>query len=380
MIIGIDVHKLSESVCVTDMDGKIVEEYKMDNSKENWDSFMKKYPKKSDIVVESSTTGKYVARLLRDNGFNIHLANPKALKIIFKSAKKTDKNDARSLAKLFRIGELPESYLPSREIDDIRSMIRYRRSLGEEVAALKNRVHALLARNGISIDASDIFGTKALKKMLGLSGELNETDRFILTDLISGFKTVSGNIARVQGKLASMGMNNEEVRILMSIPGIDYYTSLGIYSEIGDISRFPDADHLASYTGLVPRVDQSGSTAIYGHITKGGPSVLRFFIVNAVHTLIRLSPTFKKLYRKMNKKLGKNRTIIAIARKLTVIIYNMLAKKQEFVENHLFKPLLERKLKSMETRSKTSYEFKKEDMEKVIGEITMQTTSNKLLS
>jgi Transposase and inactivated derivatives len=209
--------------------------------------------------------------------------------------------------------------------------------------------------------------------MLDLSGELNETDGFIFTDIISGFKIVSGNIARVQGKLASMGMNMEDVRILMSIPGIDYYTSPGIYSEIGDISRFPDADHLASYTGLVPRVDQSGSTAIYGHITKGWLSVLRFFIVNAVHTLIRLSPTFKKLYRKMNKKLGKNRTIIAMARKLAVIIFNMLAKKQKFVENRLFKPLLERKLKSMETRPKTSYEFRKEDMEKVIGEVTMQT-------
>ena len=121
-----DVHKLSESVCVTDMDEKIVEEYKMDNTKENWDSFMKKYPKKSDIVVESSTTGKHVARLLMNNGFNIHLSNPRSLKIIFKSAKKKDKNDARYLAKIFRMGELPESYLPSMEIDDVRSMIRYK--------------------------------------------------------------------------------------------------------------------------------------------------------------------------------------------------------------------------------------------------------------
>ena len=107
MIIGIDAHKLSESVCVTDKNGNIMEEYKMDNTEENWTAFMNKYPKDdTEIAVESSTTGKYVAHLLRDNGFNIHLANPKKLKITFSSNKKTDKNDARNLAKLLRMGEL----------------------------------------------------------------------------------------------------------------------------------------------------------------------------------------------------------------------------------------------------------------------------------
>ena len=380
MIIGIDAHKLNESVCVTDMDGKIVEEYRMDNTEKEWNVFMGKYSKDSDVVVESSTTGKYVARLLRDNGFRIHLANPKALKIIFRSTKKTDKNDARNLAKLFRMGELPESYLPSREIDSIRSMIRYRRSPGEEVTAIKNRVHALLARNGLSVDASDIFGKRALKKMLDLSASLNETDGFILTDLLSRFRAISDNIDSVQDRLASMGKDNEYVNILMSIPGIDYYTALGIYSEIGDISRFPDADHLASYTGLVPKVDQSGSVAIYGHVTKAGPSVLRFFIVNSVHTLIKLSPTFKRLYRKMKKRIGRNRALIAVARKLAVTIYNMLAKKEEFAENHLFESLKERKLKAMEKRSGKVKEFTKEDMEKIIGEMTISSKSNKLLS
>ncbi len=362
MIIGIDAHKLSESVCVTDNEGKIVEEYRMDNTEKEWNVFMGKYSKDSDVVVESSTTGKYVARMLRDNGFRIHLANPKALKIIFRSTKKTDKNDARNLAKIFRIGELPESYLPSREIDNIRSMIRYRRSLGEEVTAIKNRVHALLARNGLSVEASDIFGKRALKKMLELSANLNETDGFILTDLISRFGSINKNIETVQDRLASMGKDNEYVKILMSIPGIDYYTALGIYSEIGDISRFPDADHLASYTGLVPKVDQSGSVAIYGHVTKAGPSVLRFFIVNSVHTLIKLSPTFRRLYKKMKKRIGRNRSVVAIARKLAVTIYNMLAKKEEFVENHMFEALKKRKLKVMEARSNKSEKFTKEDM------------------
>ena len=76
---------------MTDRDRNIVEEYKMNNTEENWNSFMEKYPKDAEIAVESSTTGKYVAMLLRDNGFRIHLANPKALRVIFSSTKKTER-------------------------------------------------------------------------------------------------------------------------------------------------------------------------------------------------------------------------------------------------------------------------------------------------
>lgn len=175
MIIGIDAHKLSESICVTDGDGNIVEEYKMNNTEENWNSFMEKYPKDAEIAVESSTTGKYVAMLLRDNGFRIHLANPKALRIIFRSTKKTDRNDARNLAKLLRMGELPESYLPTKEIDGYRTMIRYRRSLGEDMTALKNKVHALLAGYGIKIDAADIFGRKGIAQIRYSYGKLSNS-------------------------------------------------------------------------------------------------------------------------------------------------------------------------------------------------------------
>ncbi len=381
MYIGIDAHKLSESVCVTDRDGTILEEYRMDNTEEAWNRFMKKYSKDDMVIaVESSTTGKYVAHLLRDNGFNIHLANPKELKPIFRSNKKTDKNDARILAKLLRTGDLPESYLPSREVDELRTAIRYRRSLGEEITSIKNKVHALLAIHGISIGASDIFGKRSLSRILASSDGLPETDSIILTDLISRFSDLSARVEKMQDKLASMGNGIEEVKTLMTIPGIDYYTAIAIYSEIGDIKRFPDAEHLSSYAGLVPRVDQSGETAIYGHITKSGPSVLRYFIVNTVHTLVKVSPTFMGIFRKLKKRIGRNRSIIAVARKLAVIIYKMLEKKKEFVEEHAFKTLKEKKLKNMAARSEISHRFSRDDMENVIKEAGIHSKSTRLLS
>ena len=378
MYIGIDAHKLSESICVTDDAGTIVEEYKMENTQENWNGFMNRYGREcTEIAVESSTSGKYVARLLRDSGFKIHLTNPKELKMIFRS--NAYKNDAMILAKLLRTGDLPESYLPSKEIDELRTAIRYRRSLGEELS-IRNKVHAILAMHGIRIEASDIFGKRSLNRILESSDKLPEMDRIILTDLISRFNDLSMRIEKLQDKIASLGNSIEEVKTLMTIPGIDYYTAIAIYSEIGDIKRFPDAEHLSSYTGLVPRVDQSGENAIYGHITKSGPSLLRYFIVNSVHTLIKLSPTFKTIYRKLKKRIGRYRSIIAVARKLAVVIYNMLEKKKEFVEEHAFKALKERKLKNMESRSKRPHGFSRDEMETVIKEAVISSKSNKLLS
>ena len=299
---------------------------------------------------------------------------------LWKSKKKTDKNDARILARLLRTGDLPESYLPTKEIDDMKTMIRYRRSLSEDITAIKNRIHAVLTRNGISISSSDIFGKRSLQVILDSSRNMSSADKIVLADLISQYNDINAGVRRIQNQLASMGKGIEGIRILITVPGIDYYAALGVYSEIGDITRFPDAEHLSSYTGIVPRVDQSGNKAIYGHITKSGPSVLRFFLVNSVHSLIKLSPTFKKIYRKLKKRIGKNRAIIATARKLAVVIFKMLSKNQHFVDDYMFQTLYERKLKNMESRAKMAKEFQQKDMEKIIGEVNIQSQSIKLLS
>ncbi|MGC8664003.1 MAG: IS110 family transposase [Thermoplasmata archaeon] len=101
MIIGLDVHK--DLVYVTQMeeDGKIIEQYEMENREESWSRFVGKYLlEMPEIALEASTSGKYVARLLRDAGFSVHMADPKKLSLIYKSTKKNDKEDSEKLAKL----------------------------------------------------------------------------------------------------------------------------------------------------------------------------------------------------------------------------------------------------------------------------------------
>ena len=118
----------------------------------------------------------------------------------------------------------------------------------------------------------------------------------------------------------------------MTIPGINFYTASGIISEIGTIHRFTNKERFASYTGLIPKEHSSGTKTVKGHITKHGPSLLRFFLVETVHSLIKYTKKFKSKYLSIVRRLGKKRSIIAIARILAETIYIMLKNNVKYIE------------------------------------------------
>ena len=136
----------------------------------------------------------------------------------------------------------------------------------------------------------------------------------------------------------------------MTIPGINIYSATSIVAEIGDINRFDRKEKLASYAGLTPRQNQSGSRDIRGHITKHGPSMLRFILVTAAHSLIKYSKKMRMKYLSIVRRTGRNRAIVAIARILVETIYVMLSKGVEFDDQ--IETLTERKQKTMAARAK----------------------------
>lgn len=338
-------------------DGGIGEQYEMANAEDSWAEFRTRYLYlKPEISLEVSTSGKYVARMLRDMGFSVHLADPVKLALIFNTAKKNDKEDSYKLAKLLRLGELPEVHLPTRFSDDLRSIVRYRKSLGEEITMIKNRVHAILTKNGISINATDIFGKRGLREIDSRSYKLTTAERIIMSDLLSRVSDLMGKEIALEDQIAVMVSGNEDVRLLMTIPGINLYSAACIISEIDDVSRFGSKEKLASYAGLVPRQDQSGNIDRRGHITKHGPSMLRFILVNAAHIAIKYSKRMRTKYLSLVRRLGKNRSIVAIARHLLEVVYAMLSKRVEFVDN--IDSLTERKIAAMYMRSRNPHRIR----------------------
>jgi transposase len=350
MIIGLDVHKDLVYVTRMENDGKITEQYEMKNSEESWNKFVGKYIlEMPEIALEASTSGKHVARILRDSGFSVHIADPKKLALIFKSSKKNDRSDSENLAKLLRLNEFPEAYLPSREYEEMRTLTRHRKYLGEEVVRIKNKVHSILSLNGIKIKATDIFGKKGLSELSKSIERLSYSEKIVINDMLKRIIDIKERSEKIENEMAKIGKDREDVNRLMTIPGINIYIATGIIGEIGDIHRFRNKESLASYAGLVPRQDQSGKNDRKGHITKEGPSMLRYLLVLAAHTVIKYSKKMKNKYLSLVRRIGKNRAIVAIARILAETIFTMLKKNVDFEDEII--PLTEKKVKKMIERA-----------------------------
>ena len=346
----IDVHKRLVNITEMDGDGSVRENYEIENNEEAWKAFVERYSgTKQEIALEQSTSGKYVARLLRDRGLSVHLADPVKLALIYNSPKKNDKEDSYKLAKLLRLGELPEVHLPSEYSDDLKSLVRYRKSLGEKVTMIKNRIHAILSMHGIIVDATDIFGRKGLREIEKSFPKLKENKKIVMEDMLKRLSDLFDREREMENRMALAVKDDHRVKLLMTIPGINVYSAAVIISEIDDISRFSSKEKFASYAGLVPKQYQSGNRDIRGHISKRGPSMLRFILVTASHTAIKKSKKLRAKYLGIVRRVGKSRAIVAIARILAELIFTMLKNNKEFIDK--IDSLTARKMKSMSQRA-----------------------------
>ena len=227
---------------------------------------------------------------------------------------------------------MKEIYIPSEEIENIRSLVRYRHSLGEEITLKKNKVHALLTSYGIIIKATDPFGKKGLREIENNYNNLNYSDGIVLRSLLNDISFIKEREKEIETEISIISNNSNDIQLLMTIPGINFYTAAGIISEIGTINRFLNKERFASYTGLIPKEHSSGTKTVNGHITKHGPSLLRFFLVETVHSLIKYTKKFKSKYLSIVRRLGKKRSIIAIARILAETIYSMLKNNVKYID------------------------------------------------
>ena len=331
IVIGLDVHKRSVYATVIEDNGNIIVQKNMENNIEIVNKFLFNY-KNHDIVIESSTSGKYLSKELLKLNYKVHLINPSKVPEISNNYKKTDKEDSFQLADVFRKGGMKEIYIPSEDIENIRSLVRYRHSLGEEITLKKNKIHALLTSHGIIIKATDPFGKKGLKEIENNYNNINYSDKIVLRSLLSDISFIKEREKEIETEISSISDNSNDIKLLMTIPGINFYTASGIISEIGTIHRFTNKERFASYTGLIPKEHSSGTKTVKGHITKHGPSLLRFFLVETVHSLIKYTKKFKSKYLSIVRRLGKKRSIIAIARILAETIYIMLKNNVKYIE------------------------------------------------
>lgn len=215
---------------------------------------------------------------------------------------KTDKVDARILAHLLRADLVAESYVPQGNIREMRNLVRHRLSLVKMRTMIKNKVHAVIDKYGYRCEFSDLFGKSGIAWITTL--EFGELDRLFLDNHLSLIESINLRIGKVDEAIKKRACEDEDVRLLLSLTGIDVYSALLIRSEIGPITRFSNHKKLVSWAGLAPSVHQSGNVEYTGRITKHGSSMLRWVMVEAAWVAVQHDEKLGEFYVRVRGRRG----------------------------------------------------------------------------
>jgi transposase len=277
--VGIDLHRSRSHVAVIDEDGELSLSRRIANDPDVLLELLGGLSGETQIALEATYVWEWLAELLEDAGHELHLAHPLRTKAIASARVKTDAVDARTLAQLLRADLLPEAYVAPRELRALRDLLRQRVVLTQMRTALKNRVHALIARQGIARQQADLFRSagKAVLDELPLRPEPRRRLELLLR-LITDFDREIDALAKEIDRLAK---HDPRVEVLTQIRGIGRYIAMLVIAEVGEVERFPSARHLCAWAGLTPTVRSSSGKARLGHISRLGSSTLRWALVEA---------------------------------------------------------------------------------------------------
>jgi transposase len=320
MYVGLDVHKGTCHATVIDESGKIVKEARFRNLRTEFEYFFKGIGD-AKVAMEASYCYQPVYELLEWLGYEVKLSHPKKTRAIAETKIKTDAKDSEVLAQLLMLDWLPTSYVPPMEIRELRDLVRLRTYLVMVRTMFKNKIRAELAKRWI--EASDPFTKrgKQLLRNLGIFG---------VNQCLPVLEVLDERIAELSKLVKQKAGESEGAKLLMTIPGVGYFSALAILAEIGDINRFPSEEKLCAYAGLVPSLDQSGNMRRLGHITREGSRLLRWILVECVWVHLRYDTRVTRFFRKVARRRGEQVAAVATARKLLVAIYWMLKRREKF--------------------------------------------------
>ena len=307
---------------------QLVERLKIESCAEELLEIHKRYPG-AVWIVEASLVHEWIYDTLTEAGANVFPAHP--VNILRAGDKKNDEFDAAFLVDAYLLGRLRPAYVPPKPIRALRQLGRDRAALVQDRTRLKNRVRSRLHRLGHKPPREET-GSAWSKKHHAYLRRLNDET---ITRLVKLILILDEEIGLLDEQVKTSVDNDEQMKRLYTVPGIGYTTSLVLYSEIGDITRFDSPQKLNSYFGLVPHVEQSGETTKRGHLTRKGSGLTRWVLTEAAWQHARRAPrsSLARKFKKLEKRIGKKRAIISLARNLTSVCYHILKEKRDFTMN-----------------------------------------------
>lgn len=332
---GIDAHKRTCTIVIIDNQGKKIKEGTIKTEETAIKDFFAPHREELSAVVETCLNWNFIYRILNGYIKKITVAQSYKLRIIAEAKVKTDKISAYTLAQMLRIGFIPEIYIPDEKTMKLRELIRARIYLTRIKTRFKNKIHSLLDKNGYStFKGTDLFG-KAGRKLLRTS-TIGNPGEAIIKRYLEIIEKLETDIKDFEITIGNNVDNTKEIQLLRSIPGIGRISSHLLLAEIGNIKRFRSKGKLCSFVGICPRVYSSGDVERRGHISKIGNIYIRWIITECAQVAIRHSPGLRKLFNRIKEKQGGKVAVIAVARRLLTIVFNVLTRQEQFDENKAF--------------------------------------------
>lgn len=316
--VGIDLHRRRSVIVRMTPEGEKLESVRIENDPVALSFELAKAGESPEVILEATYGWYWAADVLAANGANVHLAHPLGNNWGHRRVK-NDERDATDLADLLRLGRLAEGWVAPPEVRELRELVRYRAKLVALRSGLKAQVHAVLAKEGVKVGVSDLFGVAGQALLDSCPLARAYTIRVeSLRDLIELYDREVAMLEREVGRLLA---DDAGWRAIQAIPGVGPVLGAVFVAEIGDVHRFPSADRLTCWAGLTPRHRESDTTVRRGPITKQGSKLVRWAAIEAISR--QRGGTFLQAdyHRIAERRNNRNIARVAAARKLLTLVF-----------------------------------------------------------
>lgn len=329
--VGIDLHKKTISVCVVDQQRKVLQrkQFFCVETERIVQFFQQVRP--FQAVVEATASYEWLWQLLQPWADQLVLAHPKKLRVIAESTRKSDKLDAKVLAEFLALEMIPRAYRPTPRLRQHRNLVRQRSYLRKRTTSVKNKIRRILCN--YNADRPDLFTAEGLAALQQL--DLSSADRLIVRQLLAEWRHHEKQCQAMDKALRAFAKKapaaEQEARaVLGSIPEVGPVTIEVVLSELGDIDRFRSSKRVSAAAGLVPGQRESAGKSKALGITKEGSRLLRWVLVEAAWRLVRKSRRWGTIYERLQKRRGKKKAIVAVARRLLGVMVALLRTGQAY--------------------------------------------------
>lgn len=316
--VGLDLHRNRSVLVRMSADGEVVGRERFENSPAALLEAVGETGSGVEVALEATYGWYWAADVLEAAGVGVHLAHPLMVRAMGAARVKNDRKDATLLADLLRADLLPEAWIPSREVRENRELVRYRHKLVELRSGIRAQVHSVLAKEGVAVPVTDLFGCRGGMLLEGLV--LGEAFRERIASLGRIHAVLDEEIGVFERRIWDRLRDDAGWRTIQAIRGVGPTFASVFCAEIGDVHRFRRPEQLSSWAGLTPRHRESDTKVRQGHITKQGSRLVRWAACEAVaryRPTARIEADYVQIARRRGKKVAR----VAAARKLLTLVF-----------------------------------------------------------